>query len=263
VVFRLEESLPAQVTDFSISIGSPVIAYGSHRLVEGFFVSQIPVEGWNSGTDGVQAFWYTHPSNVEIGKIYMFQATLKSVKSPDLLGSPLFKPGVMVHYARCWMNPAIVVTANSMTITDPDNILSATFSADNVVDWTPQGFSDTRFDFWFNSGVSQVTPPPFHVLIPATVRIEPETLNLKSKGVITAFVQLPEQYSIKNIDLSTVICQRAPAIRGVIAGDTLILKFNRQELQNIVPGEEVEFLVTGQLTDGSIFIGEDLIKVIN
>jgi hypothetical protein len=167
----------------------------------------------------------------------------------------------MVGYARSLSQP--LVTGNLVTITHPDSIITAAFSEDNVVDWTPV-FTDSRFDFWFNPVVSQVTPPPpFHVLIPADVRIDPETLSLKSKGVITAFVQLPEQYSVEDIDVSTVKCQGALAIRGIIADNTLILKFNRQDLKNVVPNEKVKIRLEGELTDGSIFEGTDVIRVIH
>lgn len=153
-------------------------------------------------------------------------------------------------------------------MTDPDNIISASFSADNVIDWTPF-YSDNRFDFWFNPETSQITEPPYHVLIPANVRIEPETLNLKSKGVITAFVKLPEPYNVNDIIVSSVICETcaeggvAPALKGVVADNTLILKFNRQDLRGLVPGEKVELRLRGNLTDGSIFIGKDMIRVMN
>jgi hypothetical protein len=185
------------------------------------------------------------------------------VKSPLLLGSPIFKPGVKVGYSR-EENPIPPVTGNSVTFTDPYNVVSATFSSSGIVDWIP-GYTDNWFDFWFNPKVSEITPPPppFHVLIPAIVQIKPETLQLKSKGVMTAYVQLPEQYRIEDINISTVTLQGAPAVRGNIEGNTLVLKFDRQKLQNIVTGGEIELLLSGQLTDGSIFKGTDAIRVIN
>jgi hypothetical protein len=80
---------------------------------------------------------------------------------------------------------------------------------------------------------------------------------------MTAYVQLPEQYRIEDINISTVTLQGAPAVRGNIEGNTLVLKFDRQKLQNIVTGGEIELLLSGQLTDGSIFKGTDAIRVIN
>jgi hypothetical protein len=176
VFFRIEESLPSDINWLMISIGNPVIAYQEYRLVEGYFVSQNSLEGWSEGTDGVQAWWSTiNPSNLEVGTTYIFQATLELIKSPDLLGSPIFKPEVMVLYGR-WLNWPDIITDNSVTITHPTKNISATFIADNVVDWD-MALADPFFNFHLWSVVSQITPPPppFHVIIYADIRIKPET----------------------------------------------------------------------------------------
>ena len=262
VTFKLEENLPPEVNNLGVGIGSPVIADEAYRLVEGHIISQTAVDGWDAETDGVSANWWATPSNVEVGKTYVFQAILEAAKSPDLFGSPLFKPGVAVSYARWLSQPP--ETGHSVTIIDPDNTITATISASNVVDWMA-GFSDFRFDFWFNPIVSRITPspPPFHVIIDADVDIMPESLNLKSRGMFTAFIRLPEQYNVSNVDLSTVTCEGVPAKRGVVDGNTLVVKFKRQHLQNIESEEEVELTVTGQLNDGSLFEGTDVVRVIH
>jgi len=103
-------------------------------------------------------------------------------------------------------------------------------------------------------------------VIEATVRIEPETLNLNSEGVFTAFVMLPEGYDVKDIDVSTVLCEGATAVRGVVSEiDTgkFIAKFDRQNLVDVVADDEVMLTVTGQLNDGTRFEGSDAIRVIN
>ena len=102
--------------------------------------------------------------------------------------------------------------------------------------------------------------------IPATVRIEPETLNLASQGVFTAFIQLPEGYDAADIDVSTVVCEGAPAVRGMVSEEdngTYIAKFNRQDLINVTTGDEVTLTVTGELYDGTPFEGSDTIRVID
>lgn len=48
--------------------------------------------------------------------------------------------------------------------------------------------------------------------IPATIRIEPEILNIKSKGVFTAFIELPEEYNVTDIGIDTVVCEGAKAV---------------------------------------------------
>lgn len=102
-------------------------------------------------------------------------------------------------------------------------------------------------------------------LVEAGVRIEPETLNLNSKGKFTAFITLPEPYDVADVDVSTVECEGAPAIEGkIIHGkDTLRVKFNREDLRDDLPtGDNVTMTVTGALTDETLFEGSDTIRVI-
>jgi len=86
-------------------------------------------------------------------------------------------------------------------------------------------------------------------IIPAKVRIEPETINLKSNGVFTAFFTLPNGYHKKHhfnkkhwFEL-TVVCEGAPAMKvmAIKRGNGYIAKFRTQDLINITPGDEITF----------------------
>lgn len=101
---------------------------------------------------------------------------------------------------------------------------------------------------------------------PVSVRIEPETLSLKSKGQFTAMITVPEGYNMWDWNIHNVTCEGAPAVKGMIAGhNTYIAKFNRKDLQNVSPGWAVtltvklSFLHNGKeaLTQGS-----DTVRVI-
>ncbi len=96
----------------------------------------------------------------------------------------------------------------------------------------------------------------------ASVRIEPEVINLNSQGRFTAFITLPPGYNHADIDLSTVECKGAHAISGHSTPEFYIAKFNIQDLVGVIPGPAVEFTVTGQLTDGTAFSGVDTVRVI-
>jgi len=97
----------------------------------------------------------------------------------------------------------------------------------------------------------------------AEIEIKPETLNLKSKGVFTAFIDLPEGYDEADIDIDAVECEGALAVSGVLADDgKLTVKFNREDLVDVSTGNAVELIVTGQLLDGTVFSGSDTIRVI-
>lgn len=95
------------------------------------------------------------------------------------------------------------------------------------------------------------------------IDIKPETLNLKSKGLFTAFIGLPEGYGEEDVDVATVVCEGAPAAKAMMADDgRLIVKFSREDLVGVSPGDAVELTVTGELTDGTPFAGSDTIRVI-
>lgn len=100
---------------------------------------------------------------------------------------------------------------------------------------------------------------------PAIVTIKPETLNLNSKGLFTTFIKFPEGHDVADINVSTVTCEGAPAIRGMVSevdNGTYIAKFNRQDLVNVTSGDAT-LTVTGELYDGAQFEGNDTIRVID
>ena len=109
--------------------------------------------------------------------------------------------------------------------------------------------------------------------IPATIDIDPDTLNLKSNGQwITAYITLPEGYSVENIVLETVEVEEIPAEWGEIQNGVLMVKVDRAMVQSIqtdlIDYEEgtkfydLELTVTGELTDGTAFEGSDTVTVI-
>jgi len=112
--------------------------------------------------------------------------------------------------------------------------------------------------------VSEVTPPPppFRVIVPATVKIDPEVVNLRSRGVSSAFVELPEPYAPADVDVSTVVCQGAPAVNALVVAKKLIVKCDVQQLEDVRLGQRVELWVGGQLSDGSVFFGSHFVRVI-
>jgi putative CocE/NonD family hydrolase len=115
---------------------------------------------------------------------------------------------------------------------------------------------------------SYISLPIIAEPITAAVQIEPETLNLNSKGKFTARISFPEtlaQGYIDDVDITTVMCNGASAVSGKIANRTLVVQFNREDL-NVAPGEKVELTVTGEFGDefyyGPLsFEGSDTIRV--
>jgi len=103
----------------------------------------------------------------------------------------------------------------------------------------------------------------------ALIDIDPDTLNLKSKGKwITCYIQLPEGFNVEEIDVNTVLLEyEIPAEWGDIQDGVLMVKFDRatvieyiRDVLGVTEGE-VTLTVTGRVA-GTLFIGTDTITVI-
>lgn len=95
------------------------------------------------------------------------------------------------------------------------------------------------------------------------VVIKPETLNLKGRGEFTALITLPSTSRAADINLSTVVCEGAPAVKGwVVHTNKYLAIFETEALVGIEPGSEVELTVSGSLKDGTSFEASDTIRVV-
>ena len=127
---------------------------------------------------------------------------------------------------------------------------------------------------------------PLPPVLTASVDVDPDTLNLKSEGKwITAYIQLPENYNVSDIDVSSIKLNNTIAAEthptGVGDDDSdgipdLMVKFNKGAIiyyieQNIdwsTPERTkpliyaVNLTVTGSLNDGTPFEGTDTIRVL-
>lgn len=120
----------------------------------------------------------------------------------------------------------------------------------------------------------------FCVGTPATIDINPNALNLKSKGWITVYIELPECYNVEDIDVSTILLNdtipidsEAPTQIGDYDSDgipDLMVKFSRTEVLESISNAglpsgrfgQVTLEVTGELSDETSFEGSDTIRVI-
>lgn len=123
-------------------------------------------------------------------------------------------------------------------------------------------------------------------IVPATVDIGPDTLNLKRRGRwITCYIELLEGYDVSDIDVGTV---ELITEKGVVSAENdpkhdfvsdpesrigdydndgildCMVKFDMSAVQEILEvGDEVEITVAGELTVGTPFEGSDTIRVIS
>ncbi len=115
----------------------------------------------------------------------------------------------------------------------------------------------------------------FFSLIQATVDILPNTLNLKSGGEwIYAYVELPEDCDVSDLDLSTVtlegsiVATSRPTAIGDYGDDGInnfLAKFDRQALFDLLDGMsgDVELTLRGELGDGRLIEGSDTVTLIS
>jgi len=127
----------------------------------------------------------------------------------------------------------------------------------------------------------------------ATVDIDPNSLNLKSKSdrnAVTAYIELPAEAEVNQVDINTVVLDIngsiiAAQLRPTSVGDhdndgitDIMVKFERQAMISVLADAklsiwqnigkffgwkvDLKLIVTGYLHDGRYFIGEDTIKVI-
>ena len=124
-------------------------------------------------------------------------------------------------------------------------------------------------------GLFEFKPAP--LVINATVDVNPQALNLRSKGKwITAYIELPEGYNVSDIDVSTIMLNdtvpvdlSAPIAIGDFNNDTipdLMVCFNWTEVTDYILSEgmvfgNVSLEISGRLFDGTIFTGTDTILV--
>ena len=168
-----------------------------------------------------------------------------------------------------------------ITVTpEPDALLTDTYT---LLVW-PEN-EDEPFVLAENVQIKNIPSQPYIVrstetkvtqIIPATIDFDPDTLNLKSKGVwITVYIELPvgHGYDVSMINLSSVTLngQVLVEVKPTEMGDydcdgipDLMVKFNMTAVQNIlVIGEKVKITIAGALNDGRLFEGKDIIRVIS
>jgi hypothetical protein len=129
-------------------------------------------------------------------------------------------------------------------------------------------------------GMQLLMPQIVGTSIEASVEIKPETLNLKEKGVITAFIEFFDpSYNASDIDFESIRLRVEDAsdwvepIRCVVADGKLVVKFDGLRVADYILGKLVHMqiilsqskypidLVVEGVVKGEHFEGSDGIRV--
>ena len=104
-------------------------------------------------------------------------------------------------------------------------------------------------------------------LLPAEVRFVPHNINLANKGRwITCYIRLPESYNIADIDFCILLLDDEIEPEKFWFNEenkVVAARFNHEQLLGILDIGAVELTITAKLTDGTVFEGTDIIKVIH
>jgi predicted GH43/DUF377 family glycosyl hydrolase len=178
--------------------------------------------------------------------------------------------------------------------TSPDGLSWSKYKDNPVLDVTPGEWDslsiyahaivekDGKLLMWY-WGHSEQTPTcegiglaTLKLSVKAQIDIDPNTLNLKSKGnLVTGYVELPEGYNVADINVSTTVlnstvpAELTPTAINDYDGDgipDLMVKFNRTAVSGLILSEGIKYgnvtlTVAGQLNDGTMFEGSDVIRV--
>lgn len=116
---------------------------------------------------------------------------------------------------------------------------------------------------WFGVTINGLTIE-YHPSIPATMAIEPGTLNLDSQGKwITAYLSLPEGYDVADIDPESLwLNNKVQAAASWIDEETLefVVRFDYAEVVEILKTGEVPITVTGLVAGDARFEGTDTVR---
>ncbi|WP_156043111.1 rhamnogalacturonan lyase [Paenibacillus sp. UNC451MF] len=138
--------------------------------------------------------------------------------------------------------------------------------------------------FYLGDGMGTPPMPNMYVALPAEVKVQPNTLNVKSQGgknSVTVDIGLPSAYDSSLIEVGTVqmsVYGSKPISAQEDKGNKgdkdsndkhgdkgITVKFDRQQLIEALKGQngDVEVTITGTLRNGNSFNGTDTLKVIH
>ncbi len=219
---------------------------------------------WTSGRDSTYPHSPSGGSHYDIYRMNLNDGTVTRLTTTKGAQFPRFSPD---GNKIVWTNYDHQTHLQTLWLMDSDGSNQQLLLDNNARNlypsWSPDGnkiaFASNKAGNW-DIWIIDLNPK-----IDAVIDIDPNTLNLKSKGKwITCYIELPEGYDVNEIEISSIMLEDViPAEWGDVQNDILMVKFDRSEVEDMLSPGTYNFKVTGELTDGTSFEGySDEISVI-
>ena len=231
----------------------------------------------------------------EVG-VKLDNSTVWSFKWNTFIGNGIavdYDPTPLIIDSNVFINNtiAIKITGDNSPITISNNIISGSEIGILVEIGSPvidgNTIKNNTYGIYYLRGTSPVIinniflDNDFDIfsITSAQVDVDPDTLNLKSKGKwITCYIELPQSMDVKEIDVTTVKISDINGNSVDIPAEThpsgigdhdgngipdLMVKFDRSEVEDQSSPGDAAITITGELKDGTVFEGDDTIRVID
>jgi len=121
--------------DISVGIGS-VKGGLSEDFVTTEIIGQNDLPDWYEYLNYGRAEWVIPHEKIQVGMPYNFVAQIKSIKSPFIIGNPVWKAGVNVNMTIPFNSTPDSTIGTSYSLSHPDGV-NVTFETANSIEWVP------------------------------------------------------------------------------------------------------------------------------
>ena len=191
------------------------------------------------------------------GAVVSENSSVLNWQQGNINADPLFVAGPL---GDSYLSQAAAGQSATSPCVDAGSGLAADLGMSNRTTRTDGSVDSGKVDMGYHYPASEL------VIIKAQIDIDPDTINLSSQGKwIVCYIRLEAGYDSRNIVPDSVVLEDTVKAQRVWFDNQQQLTqamFSRSAVANILkPGAAVEVSVSGNLQDGTVFAGSDVLKV--